>query len=112
MTQLDRSGLALALGLAAIAGFVDAVAFVTIGQFFVSFMSGNSTRLAVSLATGAWHPAGFAAGLIALFVAGVAIGNIVGARAGVNRAIILSLGEAVLLGGAAALHAIGRPEPA
>ena len=31
----------------ALAGFVDAVAFIQSGGFFVSFMSGNSTRMAV-----------------------------------------------------------------
>lgn len=30
-------------------GYVDAVGFMMTGGFFVSFMSGNSTRLAVGL---------------------------------------------------------------
>ncbi|QNQ10990.1 YoaK family protein [Sphingomonas alpina] len=109
MKQLDRSGLALALMLAGVAGFVDAVAFITIGQFFVSFMSGNSTRLAVSAALGAWRDVGFAAGLVALFVTGVAAGNIIGARVAGNRIAVLLLVEALLLAGAAMLHATGRP---
>jgi uncharacterized membrane protein YoaK (UPF0700 family) len=112
MTQLDRSGLTLALMLACVAGFVDAVAFTTIGQFFVSFMSGNSTRLAVSVAQGAWREVGFAAGLVALFVTGVAAGNIIGARAGRKRTTLLLLVEALLLAAAAVLHAVGRPEAA
>ncbi|MGH6615643.1 YoaK family protein [Sphingomonas sp.] len=112
MTQLDRSGLTLALMLAGVAGFVDAVAFTTIGQFFVSFMSGNSTRLAVSVAQGAWREVGFAAGLVALFVTGVAAGNIIGARAGRKRTTLLLLVEALLLAAAAVLHAVGRPAAA
>jgi uncharacterized membrane protein YoaK (UPF0700 family) len=109
MKQLDRPELTLALTLAAVAGFVDAVAFVTIGQFFVSFMSGNSTRLAVATGSGAWREAVFAAGLIALFVTGVAGGNIIGAPAGTNRKLLLLQVEALLLAGAAALHATGHP---
>ena len=40
------------------------------GGYFVSFMSGNSTRLGVGLALGAWEAA-VAAGLICSFTAGV-----------------------------------------
>ncbi|QNA84053.1 DUF1275 domain-containing protein [Sphingomonas sp. So64.6b] len=112
MKQLDRSGLTLALMLAAVAGFVDATAFVTIGQFFVSFMSGNSTRLAVSAAQEMWPDLAFAAGLIALFVTGVAAGNIIGARAHGNRTVALLLVEGVLLAGAAVLHATRQPQAA
>ena len=36
--------------LSGLAGFVDAIGFIKLGGFFVSFMSGNSTRLAVALA--------------------------------------------------------------
>ena len=109
MQKLDNRGVTLALILAAIAGFVDAVAFTTIGGFFVSFMSGNSTRMAVSLAQGVSGEAGFAAGLIALFVAGVTIGNLVGNRTGRWRLPALLLLEAVLLLGAAALELRGLP---
>lgn len=49
MTRLDRQGLALALLLAAMAGFVDVIAFLALGGFFASFMSGNSTRLAIGI---------------------------------------------------------------
>lgn len=63
----------VAASLAAIAGFVDAVAFVQLGGFFVSFMSGNSTRLGVGLADMAEH-ARIAGGLIASFVIGVMAG--------------------------------------
>lgn len=43
------------------------------GGYFVSFMSGNSTRLGVGLFRGA-EEAGFAASLVAAFVAGVVAG--------------------------------------
>lgn len=68
-----------AAALAATAGFVDAVGFLITGGYFVSFMSGNSTRLAVDLASGA--RSGLLAGaLIAAFVVGVVLG------AGLRRA--------------------------
>ena len=67
------------------AGFVDAVGFLMTGGFFVSFMSGNSTRLAVGLAEGAPYAA-LALALIGAFVAGVVLGSLVGRRAGPRRA--------------------------
>ncbi|HEY9234849.1 MULTISPECIES: YoaK family protein [Phenylobacterium] len=71
---------ALASGLSTVAGFVDGVGFLITGGFFVSFMSGNSTRLAVSLAEGS--PSAFLAlGLIGSFVLGVSAGAVVGRKA-------------------------------
>jgi len=64
----------IAGGLSAVAGFVDAAAFVKLGGFFVSFMSGNSTRLGVGLA-GVLSHAAIAGALIATFVLGVAVGS-------------------------------------
>lgn len=65
---------AIAGGLSAVAGFVDAAAFMQLGGFFVSFMSGNSTRLGVGIA-GVLSHALVAGGLIAAFVTGVALGS-------------------------------------
>ena len=48
--QLDRPRRRLAIALAALAGFVDAVGFLTAGGYFASFMSGNTTRLGVDFA--------------------------------------------------------------
>jgi uncharacterized membrane protein YoaK (UPF0700 family) len=53
-----------------VAGYVDATGFLMTGGYFVSFMSGNSTRLGVGLALGAWETV-VAAGLIGSFTAGV-----------------------------------------
>ncbi|HBV13129.1 MAG TPA: DUF1275 domain-containing protein, partial [Brevundimonas sp.] len=64
----------LALLLAALAGYVDSLGFLHLGGVFVSFMSGNSTRLAVSLAEGRWQAAGAVAGVLALFVLGAMLG--------------------------------------
>src|SRR5204863_9869629 len=65
----------LACALSALAGYVDGVGFLHLGGLFVSFMSGNSTRMGVSLAEGRWHDAAEALGLIALFVAGAGRGR-------------------------------------
>ncbi|MCS7958468.1 DUF1275 family protein, partial [Pseudomonas aeruginosa] len=43
-----RVGLGLVAGLSVLAGMTDAIGFLATGDF-VSFMSGNTTRLAVSL---------------------------------------------------------------
>lgn len=64
----------IAAALAAVAGFTDAVGFLSLGGFFVSFMSGNSTRLGNALAFGA-ADAVVAGVLVAAFVAGVALGT-------------------------------------
>ena len=96
----------LAAGLSALAGFVDATGFLKLGGFFVSFMSGNTTRFAVGLARGT-NSAAIAGGLIATFVLGVIIGTLAGRFAGKRRpAIILGL-VSVLLALAAGFGAAG-----
>lgn len=67
---------ALSITLAALAGFVDALGFLHLGGFFVSFMSGNSTRLGIGLALD-WTQAALSAGLIFTFVSGVVVGTLV-----------------------------------
>ena len=84
MTRYDKRVQALAVGLAALAGYVDALAFVHLGGFFVSFMSGNSTRMGVGLAQTSRN-AQIAGGLIGLFVAGVISGSLVGRVTGRHR---------------------------
>jgi uncharacterized membrane protein YoaK (UPF0700 family) len=71
----------LAISLAVLAGFVDALGFLKLRGMFVSFMSGNSTRMAVGAATPV-HGSLFAAALIAAFVAGVMAGTTAAAAAG------------------------------
>lgn len=67
----------LAIGLSSLAGFVDALGFITLGGIFVSFMSGNSTRLSVGVVDGMWDEAALVGGVIALFVVGVIVGGVV-----------------------------------
>lgn len=102
MEQFDRPRQALAISLAALAGFVDAIGFLSASGYFVSFMSGNTTRLGVDLAgnpRGALVPAL----LIGGFVAGVTAGTVIAAKAGSRRkAAVLALVAALLAGAAIA----------
>ncbi|KQY86616.1 MULTISPECIES: YoaK family protein [unclassified Brevundimonas] len=110
MKDYSRRGVMLAATLSALAGYVDAVGFMTLGGFFVSFMSGNSTRLGVGLAMGQWEQAGVAFGLIALFVVGVVIGATVARRFGEGRRSAVLAVESVLLLAGAGLCAMGWRE--
>ena len=110
MNRLDRPRQALAIGLAGLAGFVDATGFMANSGYFVSFMSGNTTRLAVNLAREpqlAVMPA-----LILLgFLSGVVGGALVAARAGVwRKPAVLWLVAGLLLAGAL-LHQFGYAVP-
>ncbi|MEN5053190.1 YoaK family protein [Brevundimonas sp. S1H14] len=97
----------LALLLAALAGYVDSLGFLHLGGVFVSFMSGNSTRLAVSLAEGRWQATGAVAGVLALFVLGAMLGALVAGGEGArSRSRVLAV-EALLLGGAAVAAGAG-----
>jgi uncharacterized membrane protein YoaK (UPF0700 family) len=78
MRRYSRPALLLAALLAALAGYIDAVGFLQLGGFFVSFMSGNSTRLGVGAALGDLAIVATAGGVIGLFVVGV-IGGVLAA---------------------------------
>ena len=107
--MLDSSrNIVLACALSALAGFVDAIGFLHLGGLFVSFMSGNSTRMGVSLADGNFQPAAEALGLIALFVVGAAGGSlIVLGRSRYAQCRVL-LAEGLLLAAAALFYAVGH----
>jgi len=107
-SMLDTSrNISLACALSALAGYVDGIGFLHLGGLFVSFMSGNSTRMGVSLAEGQWLNAAEAFGLIALFVTGAAAGSLIVLGRGANRQPWLLLVEAVLLAAAALCYAFG-----
>jgi uncharacterized membrane protein YoaK (UPF0700 family) len=78
MNTLDARARKVAITLSALAGFVDALGFLELGGFFVSFMSGNTTRLGVGVA-GAMPEAWIAGGLMLTFMLGVT-GRSLGAR--------------------------------
>ncbi|MFV0622899.1 YoaK family protein [Sphingomonas sp. ac-8] len=85
MQRLPVPLLLVAVLLAALAGFVDAVAFSSFAGFFASFMSGNTTRLGVAVASGLQAEMRTAAALLLGFVSGV-MGGAIAARAAGMRA--------------------------
>lgn len=102
MKSFDRHDRLLAIGLSALAGYVDAIGFLATGGFFVSFMSGNSTRLGVGIAEMSANAA-VAAMLIGSFLTGVVAGSLIGRVAGNRHREIVPLLLAGLLAGAALL---------
>lgn len=111
MVRYDRASQALAIGLAAVAGYVDALGYLHFGGYFASFMSGNSTQFAIGLAADR-HAAAVAGGLIGLFVLGVMGGALVGHVGGRYRAEAVLAVVAALLFGAAGLARAGAPSAA
>jgi len=108
MTRYGRRVQALAIALTALAGYVDAVGFLHLDGFFVSFMSGNSTRLGVGLAEGSGH-ALVAGALVGAFVCGVVIGSLVGVLSQARRRPAVLALVAALLTCAASLGGLGQP---
>lgn len=119
-TELTRRQLYLACGITASAGFVDGVGFIHLGGYFVSFMSGNSTRAGADLAEGDLLGWGKALGLVAAFVCGVILASLVTAKNSADapvqrssqltpqlRAIWLSVAILVIAAGCGALHVAG-----
>jgi uncharacterized membrane protein YoaK (UPF0700 family) len=100
----DDGAFVVALLLAALAGWVDAAGLANSGHVFLSFMSGDTTDLAVSLTQQDWDKAGTIGAVLALFVAGVTTGELleplVGRR---GQSAVLGV-EALLLAAGAALH--------
>src|SRR3954466_15177083 len=105
----SRRNVALACALSALAGYVDGIGYLHLGGLFVSFMSGNSTRLGVSLAHAHGQTAAEALGLIALFVTGAAAGSLIVLGRGAHRQPVVLLGEALLLVVAALAYSFGQP---
>jgi uncharacterized membrane protein YoaK (UPF0700 family) len=103
----SRRNVLLACTLSALAGYVDGIGFLHLGGLFVSFMSGNSTRMGVSLAQANWPEAAKALGLIALFVIGAAGGSLIVLGRNAYSQCWLLLTETLLLGAAGLGHAFG-----
>lgn len=106
MHRYDPARQKLAIGLALLAGAVDATGFLTTGGYFASFMSGNTTRLGVDLATTAGAIL-LPLAIIGSFVSGVVIGAIVAGRWPTYRKRTLLLGVSAMLGVGAFAHFIG-----
>src|SRR6266700_7246305 len=103
----SHRNITLACALSALAGYVDGIGFLHLGGLFVSFMSGNSTRMGVSLTEGQWLPAAEALGLIALFVVGAALGSLIVLGRSVYCQCWLLLVEGGMLVAAALCYAFG-----
>ena len=89
--------LALGVALLGLAGYVDAVAFLRLNGLFVSFASGDSTRLAALPSQGRLGEAAAAGGVVALFVMGAFAGRLITLAAGkLARPALLSVVAALL----------------
>lgn len=93
---------AMAVALSLLAGFVDALGFMHLGGYFVSFMSGNSTQMAAVLPDGL-AGAILPLALVVLFVLGVMVGTLAEQRLSTSLGLLVL---AALLGVAAALAAM------
>ncbi|MEV8357731.1 YoaK family protein [Microbacterium sp. NPDC076895] len=100
--SLPRSRLAIAVLLAVLAGYIDGIAFIYLGGYFVSFMSGNTTQSGVELAGGDLAAAGFGFAVIVAFVVGVMAGTAIRSPRR-DRGWLVLLGVAVLIAVGAAL---------
>jgi uncharacterized membrane protein YoaK (UPF0700 family) len=102
MHRFDQPRRLLAYAIAGLAGFVDATGFLEADRYFVSFMSGNTTRLGVDLATNSARA--FAPALLILgFVCGVTCGALVAERTGARRkTAVIALAGGLLVGAALA----------
>lgn len=94
-----------------IAGFVDAVGYAHLGGLFLSFMSGNSTRLGIQIANAHWDLAGLTATIITSFVLGAFLGTRIADATGDWKLVSILGVEVVLFALAAALTAGGLGLP-
>ncbi len=105
MLRYEKRARLLAICLASLSGFVDAVGFLKLGGLFVSFMSGNSTRLAVGLAEHS-AAAALAGSLIAAFVTGVVGGALLASAVRETRQMVVLAAVSILLAIAATMGAL------
>ena len=101
--------LVVAALLAALAGMVDAIGYQHLSGLFVSFMSGNSTQLAIALGRGNLPEAGRIAELVAFFVLGAAAGQMLADLTGGRHMTWVLVGVGILLAISGALRS--APEP-
>ncbi len=109
MLRHRKRDIALAVGSSALAGYVDAIGFLSLNGYFVSFMSGNSTRLAVGIA-GVPVEALIAGRLIASFLVGVIVGSLIGRVAGEQRRLAVLATVAAMLAAGAGTAGAGAPD--
>jgi uncharacterized membrane protein YoaK (UPF0700 family) len=95
--------IAAAVLLAMLGGFVDALAYLGLGGFFASFMSGNTTRLGIGLAAADMPSLLTAGALILSFISGVMIATVVAIRFESHRKVAVMVCVTLLLTLAASL---------
>lgn len=98
------TGLALVAAISFIAGMTDAVGLLLSGDF-VSFMTGNTTRAALSFADADYSHALILFGALWVFIAGNALGIVIAHRVSARRAFVVLTGVAILLAAASAVPA-------
>ncbi|WLP92701.1 YoaK family protein [Gordonia sp. NB41Y] len=97
--RLGSSDVVLGVWLLGLAGFVDAIAFVVLQGSFVAFMSGNSTILGSSTATGHWGLVGLTALLVVLFFGGCFAGAAIVRWVGhAHRVVMVAIAVVILVG--------------
>lgn len=106
MQRTESPLIVIAVCLAALAGFVDALAFTSLGGFFASFMSGNTTRLGVGYGTGDMGAALTATALVMSFVAGVILSSVIVRAAAGRGKVAVMLTVTILLLLAAGLASV------
>ncbi len=104
----EAKRLAIGFTLALIAGWVDAIGFIEVGQLYLSFMSGNTTQLGLAIAAGADVRILRAGGVIASFFFGAFAGTLLADAAGRYRLPLVLAVEFALVCAAIALTAL-RP---
>ncbi|MFC3244035.1 YoaK family protein [Gordonia humi] len=97
MQNVRRREWLLAVILSAVAGGLDAIGFLDLGGYFVSFMSGNTTRMSAETVEVGWAVAWHAVGLVGLFFVGAVIGSMI-AHIGDGRVTVMAASTA-LVGG-------------
>lgn len=103
-------GYCLAMLLSSIAGMTDAIGFQETGEF-VSFMSGNTTRMGLAAAGSDWTRAERLGLVIVIFVIGNALGAVTSRLAGKLHGTVILGCTGLYLGLAAGLPAIpGLPD--
>jgi uncharacterized membrane protein YoaK (UPF0700 family) len=92
--------------LTAIAGWVDAIGFISLGGFYISFMSGNTTQLAIGLTRFDIELVRLPAVLLGCFVIGAFVGTLISVSMGRRSLAVFLLLEGLLLASAVLLSAI------
>jgi uncharacterized membrane protein YoaK (UPF0700 family) len=105
----DRRRFGLGVLLTAIAGWVDAIGFISLGGFYISFMSGNTTQLGIGLTRFDIGLVRLPAILLACFVFGAFAGTLVYSLSGRWHVPAILLLEGLLLGFALAFAFLHTP---